>query len=66
MTIKELKCPICKTILNVPNNQDHKTYMPFCSSRCQKLDLGAWAREDYRVPANEKSASLEITEDEDS
>jgi endogenous inhibitor of DNA gyrase (YacG/DUF329 family) len=25
-------------------------WRPFCSQRCREIDLGAWAREDYRVP----------------
>ena len=26
-------------------------WRPFCSERCKSLDLGAWAAEHYRVPA---------------
>lgn len=26
-------------------------YRPFCSERCRKMDLGAWASESFRVPA---------------
>jgi hypothetical protein len=26
-------------------------YRPFCSERCKQIDLGAWANEEYRVPA---------------
>ncbi len=26
-------------------------YRPFCSERCKKNDLGAWASESFRVPA---------------
>lgn len=25
-------------------------YRPFCSERCRKIDLGAWASDAYRVP----------------
>jgi endogenous inhibitor of DNA gyrase (YacG/DUF329 family) len=25
-------------------------YRPFCSERCKKMDLGAWASESFRVP----------------
>ena len=24
-------------------------YRPFCSERCRKLDLGAWASDGYRI-----------------
>ncbi len=27
------------------------TYKPFCSDRCRLLDLGAWASEEYAIPA---------------
>ncbi|RZJ60624.1 MAG: DNA gyrase inhibitor YacG [Acidovorax sp.] len=26
-------------------------YRPFCSERCKQVDLGAWASEDFRMPA---------------
>jgi endogenous inhibitor of DNA gyrase (YacG/DUF329 family) len=26
-------------------------YRPFCSERCKQIDLGAWASEDFRMPA---------------
>jgi endogenous inhibitor of DNA gyrase (YacG/DUF329 family) len=25
-------------------------FRPFCSERCRKIDLGAWASDEYRVP----------------
>jgi hypothetical protein len=25
-------------------------YRPFCSERCQQIDLGAWAEEKYTIP----------------
>ncbi len=28
-------------------------FRPFCSERCRKIDLGAWANEDFRVPGAE-------------
>lgn len=31
-------------------------YRPFCSERCQLVDLGKWANEDYRVPENSGAA----------
>ena len=27
---------------------------PFCSERCRLIDLGAWASENYRIPAAAK------------
>jgi len=40
------KCPICKR----PVDPRGKHY-PFCSERCQVIDLGNWASERYVVPA---------------
>ncbi|GAB2180789.1 hypothetical protein DLREEDagrD3_10120 [Denitratisoma sp. agr-D3] len=43
-------CPTCgKTVEWLPSNR----WRPFCSERCKKIDLGAWANEEYRVPATE-------------
>lgn len=45
----KVKCPTCgKTADYSPSNPQR----PFCSERCQTLDLGAWADEKYRVPVN--------------
>lgn len=40
-------CPICKhaTTFSVENR-----YRPFCSARCQRIDLGNWLDERYVVP----------------
>lgn len=29
-------------------------WRPFCSERCKMIDLGAWATESYRLPAEEE------------
>jgi hypothetical protein len=31
-------------------------FRPFCSERCKTIDLGDWASERYRVPAEEPEA----------
>ena len=43
-----VRCPACgeRTIYS-PRNR----FRPFCSARCKGLDLGAWASEHFRVPA---------------
>ena len=28
-------------------------FRPFCSERCRQIDLGAWAMESYRLPAED-------------
>ena len=32
---------------------------PFCCERCKLLDFGAWANEEYSVPAEEIAPALE-------
>lgn len=51
------KCPQCSG----PIERDSKNF-PFCSERCQMLDLGAWATERYRIAAveNDEGISSEI------
>ena len=39
-------CPICKKIAIKDGNKA----FPFCSERCQMVDLGKWLDEEYRVP----------------
>lgn len=45
---KIVVCPQCGgDSVYAPQN----AYRPFCSERCKQLDLGAWASESFRVPA---------------
>ena len=46
----ELQCPTCKKIIQWT---EAYPYRPFCSHRCQLLDLGDWANERYSFPSNE-------------
>ena len=39
------RCPICRQ----PIAWEGNPHRPFCSERCQLIDLGAWASERYRV-----------------
>ena len=45
---KIVRCPGCggDSIYSASN-----PYRPFCSERCKNHDLGAWASESFRVPA---------------
>jgi endogenous inhibitor of DNA gyrase (YacG/DUF329 family) len=36
-------CPICRQRLTVA------TWRPFCSERCQRIDLGRWLDGRYRI-----------------
>ena len=42
-----VRCPSCGgDSVFAPSNP----YRPFCSERCNQVDLGAWANEEFRVP----------------
>lgn len=41
-------CPTCRQPSRYGSDNP---WRPFCSERCRGLDLGAWASEAYRVPA---------------
>jgi endogenous inhibitor of DNA gyrase (YacG/DUF329 family) len=43
------RCPQCRRETSWEDNP----WKPFCSERCQMIDLGHWAAEDYRVPLAE-------------
>ena len=44
---KLVTCPACKgKSVYAPSNPCR----PFCSQRCQNMDLGAWASESFRMP----------------
>jgi endogenous inhibitor of DNA gyrase (YacG/DUF329 family) len=44
-----MKCPICKKEV-----QEGSPDFPFCSERCRLVDLGNWATEKYKIPAQVK------------
>jgi endogenous inhibitor of DNA gyrase (YacG/DUF329 family) len=51
-------CPIC----GEPSVQAHH---PFCSARCQDIDLNRWLSDRYRIPTNEQPQAAPSTDDED-
>ena len=44
--MKYVKCPECGKQAEYSDKNEHR---PFCSRRCQLLDLGAWASEDRKI-----------------
>ncbi|WP_371373536.1 DNA gyrase inhibitor YacG [Thalassotalea aquiviva] len=59
MTIK-VNCPTCKT--QVLWNSEAE-FRPFCSKRCQLIDLGEWANEEKKISqpvTNEQLLSEEM------
>jgi endogenous inhibitor of DNA gyrase (YacG/DUF329 family) len=43
-------CPRCGTPVEWG---PQARWRPFCSERCRLVDLGAWASESYRIPAED-------------
>lgn len=50
-----VKCPSCGKEVEYQGNE----FRPFCSERCKLLDFGAWADEEYSLPAESSSPSEE-------
>ena len=48
-----VKCPQCSAAVVWG---DISPYRPFCSKRCQLIDLGEWADEEKRIPSNDQIA----------
>ena len=42
------ECPTCRRIIRVDRRED-APYRPFCSERCQLIDLYHWFEGDYRI-----------------
>ena len=45
-----VNCPTCGAKVEWT---EANRYRPFCSERCKLIDFGAWANEEYAVPAEE-------------
>lgn len=48
-------CPTCRQ--EVKLLVDNRAY-PFCSPRCQRLDLAKWLGEGYRIPGSNEGGTL--------
>jgi len=42
-----VKCFTCKS--EVPQRSPQPKHFPFCSERCQLIDLGRWLGEEFRI-----------------
>lgn len=56
----QVRCPVCKKMTTWEENP----WKPFCSERCKLIDLGKWAAEEYRVPAEDEKKEGEKSEEE--
>ena len=45
--MRTVACPTCGAKAAF---EPWNPWRPFCSERCRKIDLGAWASETYRIP----------------
>ncbi len=58
MTVK-VNCPTCqKTVVW----QSENTYRPFCSKKCQLIDLGDWADENHKI-SQPAQTEVELSEE---
>lgn len=49
---KIVNCPTCGELVEW---KPESKWRPFCSDRCRLIDLGAWADEQYAIPAQDVS-----------
>ena len=56
-----VKCPTCRKEVHWDNNR----YRPFCSDRCQLIDLGAWTEERYRISGDDLDLPASDQDDDD-
>jgi endogenous inhibitor of DNA gyrase (YacG/DUF329 family) len=56
----QITCPVCKKITTWEENP----FRPFCSERCKLIDLGAWAKEEYRIPGKKEEEEDEQSQEE--
>ena len=54
-----MKCPTCGKSIEWKDNP----FRPFCSERCQLVDLGKWVEGEYRVPGEALPNEQEQTQD---
>lgn len=56
--VRVTACPTCRKVASVVEPK----VAPFCSARCQQIDLGRWLSEEYRIPepmADESGGGVE-------
>lgn len=50
-----VKCPNCGKETEYKGNE----FRPFCTERCKMIDFGAWADEEFAIPAEHSELSEE-------
>jgi uncharacterized protein len=59
MSTLTVKCPYCGKPSSLTAENPHR---PFCSERCQLIDLGKWAAEGYAIPGEKVEIETEVNE----
>jgi endogenous inhibitor of DNA gyrase (YacG/DUF329 family) len=54
-------CPTCRKETAWENNP----HRPFCSERCQLLDLGSWTEGRYRIPGQQSEDDFLASDEQD-
>lgn len=57
-----IPCPTCKKTVTM---DDAFPARPFCSKRCQLIDLGEWASENNRIAGSHNDEDSELWSEED-
>jgi hypothetical protein len=57
--VTKLHCPICGKQFD----SEETLAMPFCSVRCQQIDLGRWFNEQYSLPHRPEQESDETPDE---
>ena len=64
MASTQRKCSTCGKLITLELEQrSHaERYYPFCSKRCQLIDLGAWLDADYKIVSKPDADEPELSE----
>ena len=58
--IVEVPCPTCGKSVAW---EESSVFRPFCSKRCQLIDLGAWAAEENVIPSETADFAMESSDE---
>lgn len=54
--VLKVKCPTCEKEFNYYSSE----HRPFCTERCQMIDMGHWFNESYALPTKEVLSDEDI------
>jgi endogenous inhibitor of DNA gyrase (YacG/DUF329 family) len=56
----QLRCSICGRTFEAESSR----FLPFCSERCKRIDLGRWLGERYGLPYERPEESTEALDEQ--